>query len=70
MSIGVAISILLAGKRNYLDLTGEKTRIVKSENVRERTDENTVTKRFKSVNMSRKTKSVNLQFELDFVGLR
>ena len=39
-------------------------------NVRERTDENTVTKRFKSVNMSRKTKSVNLQFELDFVGLR
>ena len=42
----------------------------KSENVHERTDENTVTKRSKSVHLSRKNKSVNLQFELDFVGLR
>ena len=45
----------------------EKTRKV---NARVRDDEKTVTKRSKSVIMSRKTKSVNLQFYLDFVGSR
>ena len=39
-------------------------------NARVRTDEKTVTKQSKSVIMSRKTKSVNFQFELDFVELR
>ena len=47
-----------------LDLNGEKTRKV---NVRVRTDV-TEKNRLKSVEMTRKTKSVNLPFYIDFVG--
>ena len=50
-----------------MNLSGENK---KSENVRVRTDEKTVTIRFKSVEIILKTKSVTFLILLDSVGLR